>query len=125
MRLLASILIVTPLMGTIPDSSEFRCPEAIHAAYNVGWALEDLLVLDDIVWDESRCLSDVVGTGAYGLTQIQYNAHSNWIDSMGYTREDLFDPEINMRVALALASYARIAYGCWAQPWYMSGDRCS
>lgn len=124
MRFLASILIVTPIIGDVPDSSTYKCPEAIHAAVTAGWQIKHLDTLDSIVWAESRCQPDVVGTGAVGLTQIQWSAHKHWIEQLGYSRHDLFDPVTNMRVALTLAHYSQIQHGCMFQPWYMSGNWC-
>jgi hypothetical protein len=77
------------------------------------------------MWAESRCLPDVVGTGAYGLTQIQWSAHSHWIKAeFGFTKQDLFVPYNNFLAARWLYNYADNAYGCGWQPWYMSGSWC-
>lgn len=124
MRLLTAILIVTPLMGTIPDSEDYKCPDIVRAAVSAGWEEPDWATVDRIAWAESRCQPDVIGTGAYGAMQIQWNAHESWIADMGFTRNDLFDPVVNLRVALVLAHYSLIGYGCKFQPWYMSGDWC-
>lgn len=105
---------------------EGKCSEWFPLAVEVGWPVERLEILGPIMWAESRCDPTVWGTGAYGLTQIQHNAHEGWLrDVFGITnRDDLYDPTINLTVALWLAGYAEEAYGCWAQPWYMSGDWC-
>jgi hypothetical protein len=57
---------------------------------------------------------------------MQYSAHHDWmLAEFGITdREELFDPTLNLLTALWLAEYAEQHYGCWAQPWYMSGEWC-
>lgn len=124
MRIISSILLLVPLYNQLPDPALYHCPTIIAEAQSVGWEEQTLSTLDNIIWAESRCQSDVVGTGAVGVLQIQYNAHEDWINKAGYSRDDLFDVETNLRVGLMLASYSLIAYGCMYQPWYMSGDWC-
>lgn len=108
---------------TLPNG---KCDEWFPLAVEVGWPVDRLEKLGKIMWAESRCLPDVAATGSYGLTQMQFNAHDEWLLSeFGVTeREELFDPTLNLLTALWLAEYAEQHYGCWAQPWYMSGDWC-
>ena len=107
----------------LPDG---RCSEWFPLAVEVGWAIDRLEKLGRIMWAESRCLPDVKGAGSYGLAQMQYSAHHEWMRAeFGITnREDLYDPTLNLLTALWLAEYAEEHYGCWSQPWYMSGDWC-
>ena len=102
------------------------CSEWFSTAVDVGWPIDRLERLGRIMWAESRCLPDVRGDGSYGLAQMQYSAHHSWMKSeFGITnREELYDPTLNLLTALWLAEYAEQHYGCWAQPWYMSGDWC-
>lgn len=101
-----------------------KCTEWWEIAVSAGWPEELLPQLGRIMWSESRCLPDVVGTGAIGLTQIQWNAHRHWVEEIGYIRENLFIPVINLEVAWILYNKAEKDYGCGFQPWYMSGDWC-
>lgn len=115
----------TTTSTTIP-LPEGKCSEWFPLAVEVGWPLDRLEKLGRIMWNESRCQPDVSATGSYGLTQVQYNAHDDWLlAEFGITdSEDLYDPTLNLLTALWLAEYAEEHYGCWAQPWYMSGDWC-
>ena len=108
----------------IPEDA--KCGEWWELAIEVGWPEDRLPKLGKILWNESRCLPDVKGSGSYGLAQMQYSAHHDWmLAEFGITdREELFDPALNLLTALWLAEYAEQHYGCWAQPWYMSGEWC-
>ena len=119
----ASRMATTIPTTTLPSG---KCEEWFPLAVEVGWPVDRLEKLGRIIWAESRCLPDVSATGSFGLTQIQYNAHDGWLrDEFGVTdRTQLYDPELNLRAALWLAGYAERTYGCWSQPWYMSGDWC-
>lgn len=102
-----------------------KCTEWWSEALRAGWPEDDLPKLGRIMWAESRCQPEVVGTGAYGLTQIQWNAHSHWVKAeFGFSKEDLFIPYNNFLAARWLYHYAQNAYGCGWQPWYMSGSWC-
>jgi hypothetical protein len=115
----------TTTTTTIPIPEDGKCVEWWQEAYRAGWPIEDLPKLGKIMWAESRCLPDVVGTGAYGLTQIQWSAHSHWVKAeFGFTKEDLFVPYNNFLAARWLYEYADNSYGCGWQPWYMSGSWC-
>ena len=113
----------TTTTTTLPEG---KCAEWFPLAVEVGWPIDRLEKLGKILWNESRCLPDVRGSGSYGLAQMQYSAHHEWMKSeFGITnREELYDPTLNLLTALWLAEYAEQHYGCWAQPWYMSGDWC-
>jgi len=101
---------------------EGLCAEWYVTAHTVGWPVELLPVIGEIMWRESRCLPDVWGTGAYGLTQLQWSAHSHWISDLGYGRDDLYNPAINLAVAWQL--FERVTddptFRCGLSPWYMS-----
>jgi hypothetical protein len=99
-----------------------RYPDLWITAVEAGWPTDRLPTLDLIAYHESRGQTDVVGTGAYGVLQIQWSAHKDWLTTeLGVTEpKQLFDPLTNMVAALWLAEYAEEHYGCWAQPWYMS-----
>lgn len=108
----------------LPDGP---CSEYFSVALEAGWEREQLNKLGRIMRAESSCIHDIANkTYSYGLTQIEWSAHKNWLDSeFGITeREDLYDPYTNLLVARWLFDYAETNYGCGWQPWYMSGDWC-
>lgn len=110
---------------TIPGFDRADCPEIWDVAISVGWPAEWLPKLDDIVWAESNCTPDVISrTKDYGYTQINWAAHGSRLTAKGVTRDMLLDPVVNLTEALWIAEYARDNYGCWSQPWYMSGKWC-
>lgn len=99
-----------------------RYPELWETAIQVGWPVEWLPTLDLIAYHESRGQHEVIGTGAYGVLQIQWNAHQHWLTSeqIATEPEQLFDPTTNLTAGLWLAEYSETNYGIWCQPWYMS-----
>ena len=115
----AEVIRVTTTTVAWPDG---LCAEWYVTANAVGWPLDLLPVIGEIMWRESRCLPDVTGTGAHGLTQIQWSAHSHWIDDLGFARNDLFNPAINLAVAWELFQRADNdpTFRCGLSPWYMS-----
>ena len=106
----------------IPGIETARYPDLWITAVEAGWPTERLPTLDIIAFHESRGQHEVIGTGAYGVLQIQWNAHKHWINTeFGITDpKQLFDPLTNLTVALWLAQYSETHYGIWCQPWYMS-----
>lgn len=110
----------------VPGIGDAIYPEWWLIALDAGWPADHLPVLDEVMYQESRGTVDVIGTGAYGLTQIQWNAHHEWVTEVfGVTDPtELFDPLLNLRVAWHLHQMAHDMYGCGWQPWYMSGDWC-
>jgi hypothetical protein len=106
----------------VPGIDAARYPELWATAVETGWSPDRLPTLDLIIFHESRGDLTAVGTGAYGVTQIQWSAHKQWLTTeLDITEpEQLFDPYTNLEAALWLAEYAETHYGCWAQPWYMS-----
>lgn len=110
----------------VPGIDDALYPEWWLVALDAGWPADHLPILDDVLYRESRGTVDVIGTGAYGLTQIQWNAHHEWITELfGVTDPtQLFDPLLNLQVAWHLHQMAHDMYGCGWQPWYMSGNWC-
>lgn len=106
----------------IPGIETARYPELWETAIQVGWPAEWLPTLDRIAYGESRGQHEVIGTGAYGVLQIQWNAHQHWLisENIATEPEQLFDPHTNLTAALWLARYSETNYGIWCQPWYMS-----
>jgi len=125
MRILSTILLLIPFFNELPVEETYHCPQAVRLAASVGWAVEDLEMIDRIMWAESRCHVDAVSsTGDYGLFQLNWSANNRWLSNAGYDRDSLLVSSNNARAALMLAHYAEIQYGCKFQPWYMSGTWC-
>lgn len=102
-----------------------QCTEWWDTARAAGWAEDRLPKLGRIMFAESRCTHDVISpTKDYGLTQINWAAHGGWLTDAGVTRDMLLDAYTNLVQAKRIADYAERHYGCWSQPWYMSGDWC-
>ena len=99
-----------------------RCPDWWLPAQVAGWEPDLLPVLDWVIWRESRCLPDVVGTGGYGLLQIQWSVHRGWVEPLGFERGDLLEPAVNLAVGRVLWQMAEDdgAFLCGWSPWYMS-----
>jgi len=102
-----------------------QCTEWWDTARAAGWSEDRLPKLGRIMFAESRCTHDVVSrTKDYGLTQINWAAHGSRLTDAGITRDMLLDAYTNLVQAKWIADYAEKHYGCWSQPWYMSGDWC-
>lgn len=112
----------TTTTTTLPD---VRCAEWWHAAEVAGWPAERITtLLDSIVWAESRCLPDVDNGSDYGLTQINFATWGDLVTSMGLKQAHLYQPELNLRVALLVAQEAENLGWRWCQPWDSSGNHC-
>jgi hypothetical protein len=98
------------------------CNEWFVTAHAVGWPRDLLPIIGEIMWHESRCDPSVTGNGAYGLTQLQWSAHSHWITDLGFTRGELHEPATNLALAWHLYQKADTDpnYRCGLSPWYMS-----
>lgn len=116
------ITVPTTTTTLVPDSA--RCPDWWVVAVGAGWPQDQALLgtLDWIMWRESRCQPEVIGDGSYGLTQLQWSVHSGWISGLGFDRESLLHPAVNL--ALAWELFQRVdadeTYWCGFSPWYMS-----
>jgi len=126
----ATVIRVTPTAPTLPpvDTTGARCGEWWDMALAVGWPADRLQVLDDIIWDESRCLADA-NRGPWidiGLLQINRATWTPLLDRLGYTIDDLLDPGVNLYAGLLIAGEAEAIGWRWCQPWDTSGRRtCS
>lgn len=118
-------IVTTTTTPPIPGFADARCPEIWDLAVEVGWPAEWLPRFDRIVMAESGCRPDAISrTKDYGYAQINWAAHGNRLNSKGISKDMLLDPRVNLTEALWIAEYAAEHYGCWSQPWYMSGDWC-
>tara|TARA_R100000329_G_scaffold24273_1_gene22985 strand:- start:311 stop:946 length:636 start_codon:yes stop_codon:yes gene_type:complete len=104
--------------------SDALCPQWWVVATGAGWPADPALlkVLDWIMWRESRCLEHVIGNGGYGLTQIQWSVHREWITELGFERDELLNPAVNLAMArhLFLMVDDNAAFECGFSPWYPS-----
>lgn len=98
----------TTTTTTIP-AGDWKCPQWIGLALEVGWPADELANLDAIIFRESTCRPDAYNGqdpsgGSAGGTQV----NGIWLDwflpSLGiaHTLDDLFDPEVNLKAALAI-----------------------
>jgi hypothetical protein len=94
---------------TVALPSGLHFPQWAWLALEVGWPVEELDILDYVIWRESRGLAHVhntddPGSGSYGLTQI----NSFWV-TVGFLADEgvvdasqLLDPIVNLHAALAI-----------------------
>jgi len=127
------VVTTPPLQATISG-----CQDALDLAVKVGWPLEEMGVLANVLWRESRCTNqypdgrlvhnpnDPKG-GSWCAMQLN-GAHFERTDwsPRGWMAEqnigvrypaDLRNAELCLRAALALYQYAERAYGDGWQPW--------
>jgi len=104
------------------------CQYALQLATQVGWPLEEMGTVARIIYRESHCQVDAFNPkdtagGSYGLYQINgYWCRPNvywptgWLQAQGIleTCEQLFDPVINTKSALAI--WHNSGYGPWRLP---------
>ncbi len=112
---------------TTPPGRGARCGEWALSASKAGWPAEWVdILLDDIIWDESRCQPDATNGFDHGLAQINWTTWGDYVESFGFTKADLYIPEINLWIALQIAHKADAAGWRWCQPWDSSQvRRCS
>lgn len=103
-----------------------RCPTWWDTARAMGWPEDSLPILDEVMWNESRCQPDVISaTNDYGLLQINWATWSHMVRDIGYTKQDLLVPAVNLLIGRLVYQIAADAgYRCGFSPWYMSGDYC-
>lgn len=110
------------------------CPQWWDTAIKAGWTIDQLPVLDSIVYRESRCLNmahnttlNADGSTDIGLTQINDrswclptrwypNGYLQTLGKINYCK-DLFDPYLNLVAAKALYDYAEKTNGNGFAPW--------
>jgi hypothetical protein len=104
-------------------SEDARCGEWWPTALAAGWPEHLLEELDAVLWGESRCEPDVVSsTGDWGLAQINWTAHGDRVEALGFTRDDLLVPAVNLLVARQVYLAAESAWWCGWEPWSASVD---
>lgn len=120
----------TTTTSTMPLPPTASCPMWWSLARVVGFTDEQMPTLDRIIYRESRCdatqlnASDPNG-GSVGLTQVnrfwclpsRYYP-DGYLQSVGVLDDcdDLYEPEMNLRAALALVAYSRsVGLSDWHQ----------
>lgn len=78
-----------------------NCGEWHDLAIAVGWPETEWPTLSRVLYRESRCDPTAFNGSDHGLTQIN-KIHREWVESMGLTMDDLFDPSVNLAFALDL-----------------------
>jgi hypothetical protein len=121
---------LTPLLNTTTTTVKplTDCQYALQLAQQAGWPLEEMGTVARIIYRESHCQAnayngkDTAG-GSYGYYQINgfwcnpsYTWPNGWLQAQGIlkTCEQLFDPIINTKSALAI--WHNSGYGPWALP---------
>ena len=113
----------TTVLDTTTSSvlAGFKCSEMIGFAA-VYFDADELPIVDEIMWRESRCLPDVVSkSDDLGLMQINWPIWADTINSQGFYRDDLFNPAVNLQWAWLIANEAERLGWCRWQPWSASG----
>ncbi len=90
------------------DAKVYSCRDYVDLARTVGWPKSERANIKRIMFRESRCFArawnqkDPHG-GSYGLMQIN-GANVGWATRNGWitSRDDLYEPRKNLRVALEL-----------------------
>lgn len=104
------------------DIDTAKCEQWFGHALAMGWEIDDLLVLDEVMWRESRCdPTQVSDTGDHGLTQVNWRTWAPLVLELGYTKEDLKHPAVNLLIARQIYEDADRRGWCPWKPWYMSG----
>jgi len=92
-----------------------KCGEYHDLAISVGWPEEEWPRLREVIWRESRCITNSWNGADSGLTQIN-QIHTEWLSQMGWSHpQDMFDPEKNLTFAFRLWQTSG-----W-KPWRFSG----
>jgi hypothetical protein len=96
------------------------CAQYVADAISAGWPADQAPTLARVMFRESRCIPtaynalDTAG-GSYGLLQVN-GQHKAWLLETGYitSLDDLFNPDINLRVALHLYRMVGNSWSPWA-----------
>jgi hypothetical protein len=126
----SSTLVTTTTTTTVHVSPDAQCPMWWSLALSVGFTAEQMPTLDRIMYRESRCdptqlnAADPNG-GSISLTQINMfwclpsrYYPSGYLQHVGVLNScsDLYEPEINLRAALALVEYSEsVGLSSWHQ----------
>lgn len=110
---------------------EAKCGQWWVTAQSIGFDEQLMLTLDDVMFRESRCDASQINAsdpngGSIGLVQVNRfwclpskyypNGYLQSVNVLS-TCDELFDPIINLRSALALINYSTSAGHCEWQQW--------
>lgn len=108
---------------TVEPLVDAKCPQWWDLALKQGWRKSLLPKMDRIMWRESRCdlyaiNKDDPNKGSWGLMQVN-GFWVKYLSSRGILKrlEDLQDPSVNLRSALAIYNYADGRYRNGWGPW--------
>ena len=100
-----------------------HCEQWFGHAIAMGWERDELPVLDQVMWNESRCdPTQKSETGDHGLTQINWRTWAPLVMELGYEKADLYHPAVNLLIARQIYEDAANRGWCPWKPWYMSGE---
>jgi len=114
----------TTTSTTVP--ADAKCPD-LWPFITAWWPAEQAHTVDRIAYAESRCIVDVVNpNGAdIGVMQVNWPTWSQFVTDLGYTRDDLANPAVNLLIAKLISEEAEAIGWRWCQPWDNSGRWCS
>jgi hypothetical protein len=105
---------------TLPPAHHAECAPWLGVAATIGWDEATFPMLERVMWKESRCdptqfNADDPNGGSVGLTQVnrfwclpsRYYP-DGYLQAVGVLAacDDLWNPEVNLRAALAIYEYA-------------------
>jgi hypothetical protein len=114
------------ISGATPETG--RCTQWSEIAALEGFSEAEIEVLEQILWHESRCETNVIGDadrgGSYGIAQIHTPSWcrptkyypDGYLQAYGLvlTCDDLFDPRLSIRAARAIYVYAGHSFRPWS-----------
>jgi len=114
----------TTTSTTVP--ADAKCPD-LWRYITAWWPTDQAHTVDRIAYAESRCIPDIVNpNGAdIGVMQVNWPTWSQFVTDLGYTRDDLVNPAVNLLIAKLISEEAEAIGWRWCQPWDNSGRWCS
>ena len=110
---------------TTPEG-QWLCGEWWPTARSMGWTAEQWPTLDRVMWNESRCQPDVISaTGDHGLVQVNWSTWAPLVESLGYGKQHLYTPAVNLLIGRLIYQAALDAGWCGWDPWKSSGNYCN
>jgi len=105
------------------DPYTSACEQFSALAVNMGWPLDQRIVLESIMKRESNCTPNAINRkdpfgGSRGLLQLNGSWHK-WLTAKGIMSQpkDLLDPVVNLRAGLEIYNYGVERYGFGWGPW--------
>lgn len=119
---------VRPTIPSTTDTSVAdgaKCPEWWATAASMGWSADLLPTLDEVMWRESRCQADATNGADHGLVQVNWATWQHLVEGLGYTKQSLYVPAINLLIGRLIYQAAVDSnYRCPWSPWSASGNYC-